>query len=110
MLKSFSRTLRQALVLTVRGSLIKKLKLTKRLRRHSSQSIKAKKTRLQLAAYKLAAETLGIRINKTQIIVSTPVEQYQTQVLHLGDRGHKDEENWLALVDKYYTEVFPKHC
>jgi hypothetical protein len=73
---------------------------------------KARKTRLQLAAYKLAAETcLGIKINKTQIIVSTPLEQYQTQVFTFGETEvAKDEENWLALVDKYYTEVFPKHC
>ena len=62
---------------------------------------KVKKTRLQLAAYKLAAEAcLGIKINKTQIIVSTPIEDYQTQVFTFGETEvEKDELAWLALVD-----------
>jgi len=70
---------------------------------------KVKKTRLQLAAYKLAAEAcLGIKINKTQIIVSTPLEEYQTQVFTFGESEvEKDEIAWLSLVDKYYTEVNP---
>lgn len=70
---------------------------------------KVKKTRLQLAAYKLAAEAcLGIKINKTQIIVSTPLEEYQTQVFTFGESEvEKDEIAWLNLVNKYYTEVNP---
>jgi len=70
---------------------------------------KVKKTRLQLAAYKLAAEAcLGIKINKTQIIVSTPIEEYDTQVFTFGEAAvEKDEENWLQLVDKFFTEVRP---
>lgn len=70
---------------------------------------KVKKTRLQLAAYKLAAEAcLGIKINKTQIIVSTPIEEYDTQVFTFGENEvEKDEANWLQLVDKFFTEVRP---
>jgi hypothetical protein len=70
---------------------------------------KTKKTRLQLAAYKLAAEScLGIKINKTQIIVSTPLEEYQTQVFTFGETEvEKDEVAWLNLVNKYFTEVKP---
>ena len=70
---------------------------------------KVKKTRLQLAAYKLAAEKcLGIKINKTQIIVSTALEDYQTQVFTFGETEvEKDEMAWLALVDKFFTEVRP---
>ena len=70
---------------------------------------KVKKTRLQLAAYKLAAEAcLGIKINKTQIIVSTPIEDYQTQVFTFGETEvEKDELAWLALVDKFFNEVRP---
>lgn len=70
---------------------------------------KVKKTRLQLAAYKLAAEKcLGIKINKTQIIVSTPIEEYDTQVFTFGESEvEKDEANWLLLVDKFFSEVRP---
>lgn len=70
---------------------------------------KTKKTRLQLAAYKLAAEScLGIKINKTQIIVSTPLEEYQTQVFTFGETEvEKDEVAWLNLVNKYFTEIKP---
>jgi hypothetical protein len=71
---------------------------------------KVKKTRLQLAAYKLAAEAcLGIKISKTQIIVSTPIENYLTQVFTFGQSEvEKDEIAWLALVDKFFNEVRPK--
>ena len=71
---------------------------------------KVKKTRLQLAAYKLAAEAcLGIKISKTQIIVSTPIDDYQTQVFTFGESEvEKDELAWLALVDKFFNEVRPK--
>ena len=71
---------------------------------------KVKKTRLQLAAYKLAAEAcLGIKISKTQIIVSTPIENYLTQVFTFGQSEvEKDEIAWLALVDKFFNEVQPK--
>jgi hypothetical protein len=71
---------------------------------------KVKKTRLQLAAYKLAAEAcLGIKISKTQIIVSTPMDEYQTQVFTFGESEvEKDELAWLALVDKFFNEVRPK--
>ena len=71
---------------------------------------KVKKTRLQLAAYKLAAEScLGIKISKTQIIVSTPMDDYKTQVFTFGESEvEKDELAWLALVDKFFYEVRPK--
>lgn len=51
----------------------------------------------------MAAEAcLGIKINKTQIIVSTPIEEYDTQVFTFGEAAvEKDEENWLQLVDKF---------
>ena len=70
---------------------------------------KVKKTRLQLAAYKLAAEAcLGIKINKTQIIVSTALDEYETQVFTFGEAEvEKDEAAWLQLVNKFFTEVRP---
>ena len=69
-----------------------------------SGAFKAKKTRLQLAAYKLAAEEcLDIKISKTQIIVSTPVEQFSTQVFTFGEKMvEKDEKKWMELVGQYY--------
>lgn len=67
-------------------------------------NFKTKKTRLQLAAYKLAAEEcLGVKISKTQIIVTTAVEGFSTQVFTFGQKEiEKDEENWMQLVRKYY--------
>lgn len=69
---------------------------------------KTKKTRLQLAAYKAAAEScLGIKINKTQIIVSTAIEKYSTQIFTFGENEiEKDEENWFQTVKQYY-ELYP---
>jgi hypothetical protein len=71
-----------------------------------SGAFKTKKTRLQLAAYKLAAEAcLGIKIAKTQILVTTAVENFSTQVFTFGENEIlKDEAAWLALVRKYYDE------
>ena len=70
---------------------------------------KLKKTRLQLAAYKLAAEAcLGIKINKTQIIVSTPEVAYDTQVFTFNEKEvEKDTDQWLCILDQYFTEVQP---
>jgi hypothetical protein len=71
-----------------------------------SGAFKTKKTRLQLAAYKLAAEAcLGIKIAKTQILVTTAVENFSTQVFTFGENEIlKDEAAWLSLVRKYYDE------
>jgi len=69
-----------------------------------SGAFKAKKTRLQLAAYKMAAEEcLDIKISKTQIIVTTAVENFSTQVFTFGEKMvEKDEKKWMELVGKYY--------
>jgi hypothetical protein len=65
---------------------------------------KLKKTKLQLAAYTIAAEEcLGIKITKTQIIVSTPLPDYSVQVFSFGENEiEKDKDNWWQLVRKYY--------
>jgi len=65
---------------------------------------KTKKTRLQLAAYKAAAEAcLGIKIDKTQIIVTTAIEAFNTQIFTFGpEEVEKDEENWFQVVRQYY--------
>ena len=65
---------------------------------------KFKKTKLQLAAYTIAAEKcLGIKISKTQIIVSTPIPDYSVQVFSFGEKDiEKDKENWWQIVRKYY--------
>lgn len=68
---------------------------------------KTKKTRLQLAAYKLAAERcFGIKISKTQIIVSTPVPEFSVQVFTFSGKDiEKDEAAWLEVVRKFYSDV-----
>lgn len=65
---------------------------------------KVKKTRLQLAAYKAAAEScLGIKINKTQIIVATAIKEFSTQVFTFGaEEIERDEESWFEVVKQYY--------
>lgn len=66
---------------------------------------KLKKTQLQLAAYKLAAEKcLGIQIDKTQIIVSTPTPEFSVQVFTFGKNDiEKHEEQWMEVVRKFYS-------
>lgn len=66
---------------------------------------KLKKTQLQLAAYKKAAEScLGIKIDKTQIIVSTPVPEFSVQVFTFGKNDiEKHEEQWMEVVKKFYN-------
>lgn len=68
---------------------------------------KLKKTQLQLAAYKLAAEKcLGISIDKTQIIVSTPVPEYSVQVFTFGSKEvEKHEKQWLDVLKKFYENL-----
>ena len=70
---------------------------------------KVKKTRLQLAAYKLAAENcLGIKIDKTQIIVSTPLKAYETQVFTFSEKEwEKDTDSWLMILDQFYADRTP---
>jgi len=65
---------------------------------------KTKKTRLQLAAYKAAAEAcLGIKIEKTQIIVTTAIKEYNTQIFTFGpNEVEKDQEAWFQVVADYY--------
>ena len=65
---------------------------------------KTKKTRLQLAAYKAAAEAcLGIKISKTQIIVTTAIKEFNTQIFTFGgEEIEKDEESWFQVVKQYY--------
>jgi hypothetical protein len=66
---------------------------------------KLKKTQLQLAAYKIAAEKcLGIKIDKTQIIVSTPNPEFSVQVFTFGRNDvEKHEEQWLEVLKKFYN-------
>lgn len=66
---------------------------------------KLKKTQLQLAAYKKAAEScLGISIDKTQIIVSTPIPEFSVQVFTFGKNDvEKHEEQWMEVVKKFYN-------
>lgn len=70
---------------------------------------KLKKTRLQLAAYKAAAEAcLGIKIVKTQIIVTTAIKEFNTQIFTFGlDDVEKDEKAWFELVKQFYN--LPSH-
>ena len=70
-----------------------------------SGGFKLKKTQLQLAAYKKAAEScLGIKIDKTQIIVSTPVPEFSVQVFTFGKNDiEKHEEQWMEVVKKFYN-------
>lgn len=65
---------------------------------------KTKKTKLQLAAYKAAAEAcLGIKILKTQIIVTTAVEEFNTQIFTFGpEEVERDEKAWFETVKHYY--------
>lgn len=65
---------------------------------------KLKKTKLQLAAYTIAAEAcLGIKINKTQIIVSTAVPEFSVQVFTFGPEDlKKDKEMWFEVLRKFY--------
>jgi hypothetical protein len=67
---------------------------------------KTKKTRLQLAAYKAAAEAcLGIKIEKTQIIVTTAIKEFNTQIFTFGpNEVEKDEESWFQVVKDYYEQ------
>ena len=67
---------------------------------------KCKKTQLQLAAYKLAAEAcLGISIDKTQIFVTTPVEDFSVQVFTFGEKEiEKHTNDWMALVHAFYSK------
>lgn len=66
---------------------------------------KLKKTQLQLAAYKLAAEEcLGITIDKTQIIVSTAIPEFSVQVFTFGKKDvEKHEVMWLEILKKFYN-------
>ena len=68
---------------------------------------KLKKTTLQLAAYKLAAETcLGVKITKTQIIVSTPVPDFSVQVFTFSESEiEKHTKSWLAIVRDFYAQL-----
>ena len=68
---------------------------------------KLKKTTLQLAAYTLAAENcLGIKIDKTQIVVSTPTETWPVQVFTFGAKElEKHTDQWLSILRQYYREM-----
>lgn len=68
---------------------------------------KLKKTQLQLAAYTLAAETcLNIKIDKTQIIVSTPLPEYPVQIFTFSKaQVEKHVEQWLQVLRQFYESV-----
>jgi hypothetical protein len=66
--------------------------------------LKYKKCALQLAAYRIAIrETLGIRINTAQILVTTP-ETTQSFIIH-GDELKRYEYRWLQKVRKFWDMV-----
>jgi hypothetical protein len=62
---------------------------------------------LQLAAYAIAAEhCLGTKIEKTRIIVATPIKDYSVQVFTFGpNEVEKDKEMWLAVLRKFYEQA-----
>ena len=68
---------------------------------------KLKKTQLQLAAYTLAAENcLGIKVDKTQIIVSTPTTTWPVQVFTFSAKElEKHTESWLAILRAFYSDM-----
>ena len=68
---------------------------------------KLKKTTLQLAAYALAAENcLGIKIDKTQIIVSTPTTTWPVQVFTFSPKEiEKHTDQWLTILKQFYAEM-----
>lgn len=83
----------------------KNLKVDERTKKALISGVfKTKKTRLQLAAYKAAAEAcLGIKVVKTQIIVTTAIKEFNTQVFTFGpEEVEKDEESWFQVVKQYY--------
>ena len=46
---------------------------------------------------------LDIKIAKTQIIVTTAIEDFSTQVFTFSEKMvEKDEKKWMELVGKYY--------
>lgn len=71
---------------------------------------KAKKTQLQLAAYSLAAEKcLGLKIDKTRIIVSTPLPEFRVQVFSFSrNQLDKHTEQWLQIVKDFYSKMDDK--
>lgn len=68
---------------------------------------KAKKTMMQMAAYALAAEDcLGIKIDKTRIIVSTPLPKYSVQIFSFSRQDvDKHTKLWLEVLRNYYETV-----
>jgi hypothetical protein len=68
---------------------------------------KLKKTKLQLAAYSIAAEhCLGVKIDKTRIIVSTPVPEYSVQIFTFGaNELDIDKKQWMEVLKKFYSKV-----
>lgn len=68
---------------------------------------KLKKTKLQLAAYTIAAERcLGIKVDKTRIIVSTPVPEYSVQVFTFGaNELELDRKQWMEVLKKFYEKA-----
>ena len=68
---------------------------------------KLRKTQLQLAAYKIAAEScFGIKIDKTQIFVSTALPDYSTQLFSFSPLEiEKHEKLWLLSVEDYYNKL-----
>jgi len=85
-----------------------KVQMSDQLRKSLVSGVfKLKKTTLQLAAYKLAAEScLGIKIQKTQIIVSTPVPSYSVQVFTFSEgEVEKHTKSWLAVLKDFYIKL-----
>jgi hypothetical protein len=68
---------------------------------------KARKTSLQLAAYSLAAKhCLGLEIDKTRIIVSTPLPEYSVQVFSFSKLDlEKHTKQWLEVVKDFYNKL-----
>jgi hypothetical protein len=73
----------------------------------TSGVFKLKKTQLQLAAYSLAAERcLDISIDKTQIIVSTPLPEYPVQIFTFSRAQlEKHMEQWTQVLRQFYEKL-----
>jgi hypothetical protein len=73
----------------------------------TSGVFKLKKTQLQLAAYSLAAERcLDINIDKTQIIVSTPLPEYPVQIFTFSRAQlEKHMEQWTQVLRQFYEKL-----
>ena len=67
---------------------------------------KLKKTTLQLAAYKAAAEScLGVEISKTQIIVSTEDPRFSVQTFTFSEKEvERHTADWFSVLKQFHSK------